>query len=584
MESSGKWSSLRLLVTFFRQFPQRMLLLLAGMLVAGVAEGFGVATILPLLTRLGNRTQVDESLIGRTFENILGWFGLAPTVATLLIIMVISLWFKGGVTFIVMRKVDYTVAQIATDIRLSLVRALMGARWGYYVNQPTGLFANAISTEAHRASGAFASGCRMIAAGAEAFIYLLLALLVSWQVTLAGAVAGGIIILTLGSLVGSMRDAGKRQAASFNALVGRLTDGLQGIKALKAMAREDALGPLLEAEANVLNQTMRQQAQSAEAMRTMQEPMLAVFLAGGLFVALSVWKLPVELVLVMAFLFYRTVNRIGLLQAYYQGVAGMESFYHSITTRIEEAEQAREPLHGIAAPTFSEAVRFDHVGFAYGDKPVLDNVCITIPAGKITVLSGHSGAGKTTISDLLLGLLRPDSGEVLVDGLPLGDIDLKSWRREIGYVPQEMFLFHESIRTNVTLGEADLSADNVIEALRAAGAWDFVSALPEGIDAVVGERGTKLSGGQRQRIALARALVRRPNLLILDEPTTALDPKTEAAICRTLRDLGKRVTILAISHQPALKEIADFTYRMAEGRVVAATPAKNPTSTVLAGN
>ena len=577
-------STLGLLLVFFRDFPRRTLILLGGMLLAAIAEGFGVATILPILTQLTDHSGEKPSFLNVLTDGALNSVGLTPSIGLFLVILVLSLWLKGCVTFFVMRKVDYTVAQIATDIRLSMVRALMQARWSYYVSQPTGVLANAISNEAHRASGAYASACRMIAAGIEASIYMVLALLVSWQVTLASIIAGGLIILTLGRLVNSMRQAGQQQAASFNALIGRLIDGLQGIKSLKAMAREDALGPLLEAETNNLNQTMRQQAQSAEAMRTMQEPLLAIFLAGGLYLALSILKLPVELVLVMAFLFYRTVNRIGLLQAYYQGVAGMESFYHSINNRIEDAELAREPLLGVAAPTFSQGVEFVNVCFAYDAEPVLDNVCFTIPAGGITVLAGHSGAGKTTISDLLLGLLRPNSGEIFVDSVPLAEINLKSWRQEIGYVPQEMFLFHESIRTNVTLGEQDLSADDVEQALRAVGAWGFVSALPEGIDAIVGERGAKLSGGQRQRIAMARALVRRPKLLILDEPTTALDPETEAAICRTLRSLGDQVTILAISHQPALMEIADFTYRVTDRAVEATPPTKRPTSPVLAGN
>ena len=565
-------SGVRLLLIFFHAFPRRTLFVLGGMLFAGAAEGFGIATILPLLTHLTDEGSTAGSLIGDFFERALGMIGLSPSIALLLVIMVLSLWLKGATTFFIMRQVDYTVAQIATDIRLSLVRALMAARWSYYVSQPTGTFANAISTEAHRASAAYASGCRMVAAGVEAAVYMFLALLVSWQVAVAAAAAGALIIIVLARLIQSMRIAGKRQAASFNALVERLTDGLQGIKPLKAMAREDALGPLLEAEANTLNRTMRQQAQAAEAMRAMQEPLLVVFLAVGLFVVLSVWHIPVALALVMAFLFYRTVNRIGLLQAYYQGVAGTESFYHAIMKKIEEARQAREPTYGSTAPTFSEAVTFDHVSFSYGGHKVLRDVSLTIPARKITVLIGPSGAGKTTLTDLLLGLLTPDRGAILVDGVSLGDIDIKTWRREIGYVPQEMFLFHDTILTNVGLGEADLTADDVKEALSAVDALEFVSAMPEGVNTIVGERGTKISGGQRQRIAMARALVHKPRLLILDEPTTALDPETEAAICRTLHTLGSRCTVLIISHQPALIEIADIVYRMADGVIEPVKP------------
>jgi len=171
----------------------------------------------------------------------------------------------------------------------------------------------------------------------------------------------------------------------------------------------------------------------------------------------------------------------------------------------------------------------------------------------------------------VIGLLRPQKGEVWIDNLPLAQVDLRRWRRMIGYVPQETLLLHDTVFINVTLGEKDIGSTDVEYALRAAGAWEFVSALPQGLNSVVGERGHKLSGGQRQRIAIARALVHKPRLLILDEATTALDPENEAAICATLRELSGEITILAISHQPAVLEVADRAYRLEDGAVVPAS-------------
>jgi ATP-binding cassette subfamily C protein len=186
----------------------------------------------------------------------------------------------------------------------------------------------------------------------------------------------------------------------------------------------------------------------------------------------------------------------------------------------------------------------------------------------LTVVTGPSGAGKTTIADLIVGLIRAQAGSVLIDDVPIEAVDLGRWRAMIGYVPQDALLMHDSIAVNVTLGDPEIPAADVVAALRAAGAQEFVSALPNGIDTVVGERGLRLSGGQRQRIALARALVRKPALLILDEATTALDPDTEAGICETFRQLRGAVTILAICHQSSLIEIADSVYRVDDGAIV----------------
>jgi ATP-binding cassette subfamily C protein len=171
------------------------------------------------------------------------------------------------------------------------------------------------------------------------------------------------------------------------------------------------------------------------------------------------------------------------------------------------------------------------------------------------------------VVDLIVGLLTPQSGDILVDDAPLGEVDLRLWRESIGYVPQELLLLHDTLHNNVTLGDDSIAPEQVLAALRAAGAGSFVNDLPEGVDTVVGERGSRLSGGQRQRIALARALVRNPRLLVLDEVTTALDPVTEAEVCETLASLKGKVTILSISHQPALADVADRVYHLANGQL-----------------
>jgi ATP-binding cassette subfamily C protein len=235
---------------------------------------------------------------------------------------------------------------------------------------------------------------------------------------------------------------------------------------------------------------------------------------------------------------------------------------------MQEAEDAREETLGHREPVFKKGIRFDNVSFGYNEKLVLNELNFQLPKGKFIAIVGPSGAGKTTVVDLVIGLLRPNSGEIWIDELPQSQIDIYSWRRMIGYVPQETLLLHDTVLVNVTLGDETIHKEDVEDALRAAGAWDFVCRLPQGLQTVVGERGGKISGGQRQRIAIARALVKKPELLILDEATTALDPSTEAAICDTMIMLAGDVTILSISHQSAMLEAAETAYRLEGGTAV----------------
>ena len=250
----------------------------------------------------------------------------------------------------------------------------------------------------------------------------------------------------------------------------------------------------------------------------------------------------------------------------YQTVVTAEHAYWSYDSKLQRAVEEKEAAFGNQRPFLQNSIHLQGISFAYTDRWILKDAEFDFPANSFTAIVGPSGIGKTTVVDLVTGLLRPDEGQVFIDDIPLAEIDLRHWRQMIGYVPQETMLMHDSVFINVTLGDEKLKAEDVEGSLRAAGAWEFVQNLPDGMFTLVGERGHKLSGGQRQRIAIARALVHRPKLLILDEATTALDPQNEAAICETIRKLRGELTILAISHQPAILRAAERAYRLEDGK------------------
>jgi len=277
------------------------------------------------------------------------------------------------------------------------------------------------------------------------------------------------------------------------------------------------------------------------------------------------WRLPLATTMVLAFLLARIVKQVNNVQQQYQEMAVLESAYWSLQETIQKTEQAHETTLGSQVPSLKHGIRLDRVSFAYQEDWVLRNASLTFPSGLFTAIVGPSGAGKTTIVDLVTALLRPQQGEIWVDDLPLEEVDIRRWRGMIGYVPQETVLLHDTVLFNVTLGDPELNEEDAEYALRAAGAWQFVTAMPRGMYSTVGERGGGLSGGERQRIAIARALVRKPKLLILDEPTSAMDRNSEAAICETLQQLSGDYTILAISHQPALLTAADRAYHLQDG-------------------
>ncbi len=558
---------LRILRLFATRYPGPSLVVVIALLFAGFVEGLGVLSLLPLLNLAIGDPAAEASAVERAITGAIRTIGFAPKLEVLLVVIVVSVAVKSALNWIAMKYVGYTAAKVQTDLRIELIASLMQARWDYFVEQPAGRLANAVSTEAGRAASAAIASARFVVTIVQGGVYLGAAMLVSAYLTLAAIATGGLILLLLSAYVRVARHAGEGQTLAMNALMERLTDGLQGIKPIKAMGQEDRLAPLLEHETWALNKALEREVVSRVAMRTIQEPITTVFLAVGLFVMLSKFAVPMTEILVMAILFWRAVATLGTLQKTMQSVAVSESALWSMRALIDRAKAAKEKDGGTVVPELAREIVFENVSFAHGEKAVLSELSLMIPANRLTAIVGPSGVGKTTVADLIVGLYQAQAGKIRIDDVAMPEIDLRGWRRRIGYVPQDTVLFNDTVLTNVTLGDPKLSEANATEALKAADAWDFVATLPEGLGTEIGEKGQTLSGGQRQRIAIARALVRRPRLLILDEATTALDPETEAAICLTLRNLAARVTILAISHHPAIVDSAHTVYRLENGRV-----------------
>ncbi|MCW5598522.1 MAG: ABC transporter ATP-binding protein [Nitrosomonas sp.] len=555
---------MRTLITYIMVFPRRSAFVLVALLLAGVAEALSLTALLPLLSVAVGET--DESSIGRFMVQNLQRIGVEPTIDTILLIIVGGMLIKGAILLLTNRQVGYTVAHVATTLRLNLIEALLASRWQYYLRQPVGALANSVATEAYRAANGFEHSVNVLALSVQVLVHVIVALFISWQATVASLLIGVILFIVLHRLVRATRRAGTKQTHLLRHLLSYLSDVLGSVKSLKAMARDNVADAILHDQSLQLEKATRKEVISRAALLALQEPILAALTASGLYLALVVWNLSLPEVMVMVFLLTRILGLLNKTQRRYQQLTVQESAYWALRTAAEEARAAAERTSGTLQPTLQQGISLRHIAFDYDRKSIFKDLNIDIPVKSFTAVIGSSGVGKSTLLDLLCGLAEPKSGEILIDGIALHNIDLRQWRHLIGYVSQDTVLLHDTILNNVLVGAPSLSRADAERALQQAGAWNFVSSFPDGLQTVVGERGGMLSGGQRQRIAIARALAHQPSLLLLDEPTSALDPESEKTICQTLQQLTQDFTIVAVSHQPAVINAADRVFILSNGQ------------------
>ncbi|MCY2990282.1 MAG: ABC transporter ATP-binding protein [Planctomycetota bacterium] len=502
------------------------------------------------------------------------WFdgvGLSRTLPSILLVYLAL----ASSYLLLIRWKDVLSARVEQDfleaLRNEFFEAVSRASWLFLVGQRRADFVHALTADLRRIGDGTVFVLRLFNAATVVVTYLLVGIVVSPILAALTAAGAAAMTVPLRRQYRRVRTAGERAAQLHRAFFTNAAEHLAGIKEARSFCAEPrhikAFEQLTTEMKTVDLDYVRAHANSTliHSLGTLLLLCATLYLAVGWFAV----TLPEQVVVVLVF--SRLVPWLHELHSSFQRLVHMLPAFTSARQLRLECEQVREPPPCHAArPALQTALTLTGVGFRYEPRGrwILRDVNLTIPAGTTTAVVGASGSGKSTLADLLMGLLSPDTGEIEVDGQPLAGPELGAWRQQTGYVPQETFLLHDSIAANLrwanpAAGEADLW-----KALELAAAADFVRSLPRGLETVTGDRGVCLSGGQRQRIALARAFVRRPALLILDEATNALDAENENRIREIIEQLHGKLTILMIAHGLATVRSADQIVVLEGGQIV----------------
>ena len=528
-------------------------------LIAAVSEGLGFVLLVPLLAHAMGEGSADPAPFDFALPDLaLGW---------LLVGFVVLVTLRALAEAMRRLAVQDLREAVVDGLRMRAVEGVLAARWRWLASLRRGGAEALLITNIDRAG----YGVEMVAGLVRLALALvalgLAAMTISPAAALTGGAAGALVLLGFSPLRRRARRLGEALSRAYDRLQGRLGEVLAGLRVIKSYGRENRTSEELSSELKELRKLERAYVKDTAAAHAALQVGGAALAAAFAYFAIFTLAMPLEILLPLGAIFVRALPLISELQTLWQGWRHAGPAIEDALELIEEASEAREPVAGAEAPRLARAIELRGVSIAHRQqRPALANVDLTIAARELLVLTGPSGSGKSTLADLTAGLIAPDLGDIRIDGVQLTPEARRGWRARVAYVQQEPVLFSGSVRDNLAWAAPDADEESMHRALEEAAAH-FVFALPQGIDCDLGEGGRALSGGERQRIALARALMRNPDLIVLDEATSAVDAASEQAIAAALHAMTEKRTVIAVAHRGLLPEIADRVVRLDAGRI-----------------
>jgi ATP-binding cassette subfamily C protein len=549
----------------------RLVLATALIVLITLTEGVGLLTLVPLLAVAGFG-DAGAGGVGGLITSAFAAAGLEPELKPLLLLFVLVSIGRA----VLQRWQTVNLASLTEaflhHLRMRLYRAFVHARYEYITRVRLSDFLHALTDETHRAGAIMNQVIQMTAQLLITGVFVVIALRVSWQATMVAMACGGLMSLALWRLTRRSEVVGQTLTQAGAQLVAVASEHMAGIKTTRSYRAEAAHERAFSTFSGNVSAAAVGASRNYSEVSMHTQMASSVLAAAIIYIAMAWLNLPAGALLLLIVIFSRLVPRVSSFQFGIQSLLHALPAYARVQRLSADAEaQAEAVMHTTDDGALGGDISFESVSFSYtrGNGDGIHDLHLRIPYGRTTAIIGPSGAGKSTVADLLTGLLTPATGRIVLGGTVLDAGSMGWWRTRIGYVAQDTFLFHDTIRANLSWVRPDATEGDLWQALGQARAADFVRRLPQGLETRVGDRGVQLSGGERQRLALARALLRRPDLLILDEATSALDADNERAIYEALALLHGTLTVVLITHRLAAVHHVDLLYRMERGHVVA---------------
>ncbi|MGJ0442232.1 ABC transporter ATP-binding protein/permease [Paenibacillus polysaccharolyticus] len=554
---------------------------LLAMILIGLMEGIGIYMLVPMLSLIGVFEMGSSGIHIPWLTELLHRFSENGQLLLVLLAFVFILSGQAWMQRLQTIRNTRIQQQFIRTLRLETYSALLRARWSFFLQKRKSDFNHILTTELARVSQGTSLVLQMAASLTFTAIQIGLAFWLSAKLTSLVLVSGLLLFVLLRKFVRRAKQIGDQTSEFSQSYYYGITEHFNGIKDIKSNMLESSHIRWFDRICSQIERNVVQFSQLNTGTQLIHRVSAAIIIAAFIYLSLQVMSVPPANLLLIILIFSRLWPRFTAIQSNLEYISSMLPAFRIVRELKDQTEKNCEIRESrketgisasqpIAPIDLVKSIVCEDVNYRYegSDTYALKNVQAYIPAQGMTAIVGKSGAGKSTFVDLIMGLVKPESGRILIDGKPLTEEQLLNWRSSIGYVSQDPFLFHTSIRENLRLVDPDASEEQMWRALQFSSSASFVRKLPQGLDTIIGDRGIRLSGGERQRLVLARTMLRNPSVLVLDEATSALDSENEQQIHEALERLKGHVTIIVIAHRLSTIRTADRVIVLEEGQVI----------------
>jgi len=567
---SNKIRHLKFLVNYW---PLGLLILFSG-IIAGLMESFTISLFLPLLQGIN---EGGGGLVPPPFNYLTKLFhgmNMLHRLQLIAIILVSSIVIKNIMLYV--KNICSYKSQIIISRQLRLLgfKQMMRVGMGYYNNQKSGDMHTIVGIYAHNISISLNRFIQLVHLPFTVFFILMMLFLLSWQVTLIALFLTLILLFVLRGLLKKLDKISRQLSPAIKNFNSTLLDFISGMKVVRLFnceqKAEDGFEKVVDQYNDVFFKIGKLQVLVGPITEILGGIIVGIIIIVGSFILTNYTNYGLEVLLVFLLAFTRMMNPINVINKTRASFLGDLPYYRDFFNFLEDNDKALLVNGKKVFDGLNKGLELRNVNFAYNpqERIILNNASFYIPKGKKLGVVGPSGAGKSTLTELFLRFYDPQSGAILVDDCDLRDLEISSWRKKIGVVSQDVFLFNDTVRANIAYAKPEATQEEIDVAARKAFAYDFIQELPQGYDTLLGERGVLLSGGQRQRIAIARAILVNPEIFIFDEATSSLDTTAEKIVQQALDEIGKGKTVITIAHRLSTIFDSDLIVVIDAGQIV----------------